>query len=120
MAKIAIIGAGGFGISLAIAAHQNHHDVTVWDISEEIVSAILRDGEHKTKLPGVPITKEIRFTCDPTCLKEKSVVVFVVPSRFIRSVAQQVKPYLDGDALLVNASKGLEEETYLTMSQVMQ
>lgn len=70
MAKIAIIGAGGFGISLAIAAHQNHHDVTVWDISEEIVSAILRDGEHKTKLPGVPIPKEIRFTCDPTCLKE--------------------------------------------------
>lgn len=120
MAKIAIIGAGGFGISLAIAAHQNHHDVTVWDISEEIVSAILRDGEHKTKLPGVPIPKEIRFTCDPTCLKGKSVVVFVVPSRFIRSVAQQVKPYLDGDALLVNASKGLEEETYLTMSQVIQ
>ena len=88
--------------------------------AEEIVSAILRDGEHKTKLPGVPIPKEIRFTCDPTCLKEKSVVVFVVPSRFIRSVAQQVKPYLDGDAVLVNASKGLEEETYLTMSQVIQ
>ena len=53
MAKITILGAGGFGVSLAIAAFQNGHTVTVWDISQQIVDAILRDGEHKTKLPGV-------------------------------------------------------------------
>lgn len=52
MAKITILGAGGFGVSLAIAAFQNGHTVTVWDISQQIVDAILRDGEHKTKLPG--------------------------------------------------------------------
>ena len=45
MAKITILGAGGFGVSLAIAAYQNQHQVTVWDISEQIVEAILRDGE---------------------------------------------------------------------------
>ena len=39
MAKITILGAGGFGVSLAIAAYQNQHQVTVWDISEEIVQA---------------------------------------------------------------------------------
>ena len=62
MAKITILGAGGFGVSLAIAAFQNGHTVTVWDISQQIVDAILRDGEHKTKLPGVKIPKGIGFT----------------------------------------------------------
>ena len=120
MAKITILGAGGFGVSLAIAAYQNQHQVTVWDISEEIVQAILRDGEHKTKLPGVKIPKGIGFTTDPHCMENSDMVVFVVPSLFIRSVAQRVKPFLTKDTILVNASKGLEEETFLTMSQIIQ
>lgn len=120
MAKVTIIGAGGFGVSLAIIANQNHHAVTVWDISEEIVQAILRDGEHKTKLPGVSIPKEIGFTCDPQCMEGSDLIVFVVPSQFIRSVAQRLKPYITPQMVLVNASKGLEEDTFLTMSQVIQ
>ena len=107
MAKITILGAGGFGVSLAIAAYQNQHQVTVWDISEEIVQAILRDGEHKTKLPGVKIPKGIGFTTDPHCMENSDMVVFVVPSLFIRSVAQRVKPFLTKDTILVNASKGV-------------
>ena len=80
MAKITILGAGGFGVSLAIAAFQNGHTVTVWDISQQIVDAILRDGEHKTKLPGVKIPKGIGFTTDPVCMEHSDMVVFVVPS----------------------------------------
>lgn len=120
MARITIIGAGGFGVSLAIAAFQNQHEVTVWDISEEIVQSILRDGEHKAKLPGVLIPREIEFTCDPHRIENSDLIVFVVPSRFIRSVAQRVKPFVSTSVVLVNASKGLEEETFLTMSQVIQ
>ena len=120
MAKITILGEGGFGVSLAIAAFQNGHTVTVWDISQQIVDAILRDGEHKTKLPGVKIPKGIGFTTDPVCMEHSDMVVFVVPSLYIRSVAQRVKPYLDENVILVNASKGLEEKTFLTMSQVIQ
>lgn len=120
MAKITILGAGGFGVSLAIAAYQNQHQVTVWDISEQIVEAILRDGEHKTKLPGVKIPKGIAFTTDPHCMEQSDMVVFVVPSLYIRSVAQRVKQFLTKDTILVNASKGLEEKTFLTMSQIIQ
>ena len=115
MAKITILGAGGFGVSLAIAAYQNQHQVTVWDISEQIVEAILRDGEHKTKLPGVKIPKGIAFTTDPHCMEQSDMVVL-----YIRSVAQRVKPFLTKDTILVNASKGLEEKTFLTMSQIIQ
>ena len=77
MAKITILGAGGFGVSLAIAAYQNQHQVTVWDISEQIVEAILRDGEHKTKLPGVKIPKDIAFTTDPHCMEQSDMVVLL-------------------------------------------
>lgn len=120
MAKITIIGAGGFGICLAITAFRNQHEVVVWDNSEEIVQAILRDGENRVKLPGVPIPKEIRFTCNPRCMENSDCVVFVVPSRFMRAAAQSVKPYLTPHMILVNASKGLEDDSFLTMSQVLQ
>ncbi len=120
MAKVTILGAGGFGVSLAIAAYQNQHQVTVWDISEQLVEEILREREHKTKLPGVKIPEGIGFTCDPSCIAGSALVVFVVPSQFIRSVAQRLKPYLTKDMVLVNASKGLEEKTFFTMSQVIQ
>ena len=53
-------------------------------------------------------------------MENSDMVVFVVPSLFIRSVAQRVKPFLTKDTILVNASKGLEEETFLTMSQIIQ
>lgn len=119
MARVTIIGAGGFGVSLAITAFHSGHTVQVYDISEELVQAILRDGEHRTKLPGVPIPKEIGFTSDPQSIAGSDLIVFVVPSRFIRSVAQRVKPYITPQTILVNASKGLEEETFLTMSQVI-
>lgn len=121
MAKITILGAGGFGVSLAIAAFQNGHTVTVWDISQQIVDAILRDGEHKTKLPG---DKDPGKASDsPQTLSVWNTATWwflLVPSLYIRSVAQRVKPYLDENVILVNASKGLEEKTFLTMSQVIQ
>lgn len=53
-------------------------------------------------------------------MEHSDMVVFVVPSLYIRSVAQRVKPYLDENVILVNASKGLEEKTFLTMSQIIQ
>lgn len=120
MAKITIIGAGGFGICLAITAFRNHHQTVVWDHAETVVQAIIRDGENRVKLPGVKIPKEIQFTCDPHCIADSDCVIFVVPTRFMRDAAQNVKAYIKSEMILVNASKGLEDDTYLTMSQVLQ
>ncbi len=119
MAKVTIIGAGGFGVSLAITAFRSGHSVSVYDISKELIATILRDGEHRTKLPGVPIPQGIHFTSDPNSIQGSDLIVFVVPSRYIRSVAQKLKPYIGADTILVNASKGLEENTFFTMSQVI-
>lgn len=119
MSKITVIGAGGFGICLAITAYRNGHAISVWDNSPQIVSEIIRDGENKAKLPGVKIPPAIPFTTDPSCLQGSDFVIFVVPSRVMRAAARSVGTYIDPKTILVNASKGLEDGTYLTMSQVI-
>ena len=59
MEHITILGSGGFGLSLALSAYRSGHAVKVWSKFPEELEAIRRDGEHKQKLPGVPIPQEI-------------------------------------------------------------
>lgn len=64
MEHITILGSGGFGLSLALSAYRSGHAVKVWSKFPEELEAIRRDGEHKQKLPGVPIPSEITLTAD--------------------------------------------------------
>lgn len=120
MAKITIIGAGGFGICLAITAYRNHHQTVVWDNAQVVVDEIIRDGENRVKLPGVKIPREILFTCDKNAILDSDCIIFVVPSRFTRDAARSLHDYIHPQTILVSASKGLEEGTFLTMSQILQ
>ncbi len=64
MAKISILGTGGFGVSLAATCHRYGHEVTLWGLFQQEVDAIIRDGEHKKLLPGVPVNPGIQVTAD--------------------------------------------------------
>ena len=64
MAKISILGTGGFGVSLAATCFRYGHEVTLWGLFQQEVDAIIRDGEHKKLLPGVPVNPGIRVTSD--------------------------------------------------------
>ncbi len=120
MAKIAIIGAGGFGICLAITANGNGHETIIFDTDENVIASIRQHGENQVKLPGVKIPKEILLTSSPDEILGSDCVIFVVPSRFIRTAAEQLRDYISEDAILVSASKGFEDETFLTLSQVLE
>ena len=89
MSKIVILGAGSFGISIAIMAAESGHSVTMWSAFESEVESILRDREHKDKLPGVKIPEEIGFTSDISCVSDADMVVIGVPSIFVRNVAKR-------------------------------
>ena len=119
MANVTILGAGGFGLSLALTAYHNGHTVTVWNHSQQTIAEIRRDGERRDKLPGVPIPEKIALTTDLACASDCELLLFAVPSRHIRKLARQVSPYVQAGTTVVNASKGLEEQTFLTMSQVL-
>ncbi|SDB44514.1 glycerol-3-phosphate dehydrogenase (NAD(P)+) [Ruminococcaceae bacterium FB2012] len=119
MADIAILGSGGFGLSLAVMCLRAGHKVTVWSKFQDEIDTINRTGSLKAKLPGVKIPKEIRLTTDISCVKDKDLVIVGIPTSFIRGVCIEAAPYVSKNSIILNTAKGLENNTLKTMSVVM-
>lgn len=121
MADISIIGAGSWGTALAILLHKNGHHVTVWSIIESEIEMLKTEHEHKDKLPGVKLPEGMEFTTDlQTAVTDKDVLVLAVPSSYTRSTSRSMSPYVHEGQLIINVSKGVEEKTLMTMSQVIE
>ena len=121
MQKIAVLGAGSWGLALALLLNENHHEVTIWCFDEKEKETILAHRENKRCLPGIKIPVEIDLT---TSLQEavegKAIVVTAVPSKALRQTMVQTKPYLDKETIIVNVSKGIEIDTCYRLSEVIQ
>ena len=120
MAKFTILGMGGFGLALAVMLNNFGHDVTVWSAFKQEIDDIRRDGENKQKLPGIKISEEITLTDDLSSVSNSEIVIFGVPTKFVRSVAKQISEHLSPQTIIVNTSKGLEEESLKRMSEVLE
>lgn len=119
MADIAILGSGGFGLSLAVMCRRAGHDVVVWSKFQDEIDTINRTGCLKAKLPGVKIPKDIGLTTDISCVKDKDLVIVGIPTSFIRGVCEEAAPFVSENSIIVNTAKGLENSTLKTMSTVM-
>lgn len=120
MAKFTILGMGGFGLSLAVMLNNFGHNVTVWSAFQSEVDDIKRDGENKQKLTGVKISDEIQLTADINSVSNAEIVIFGIPTKKLREVAQKAAPYLKPETVVVNTGKGLEEGTLKRMSEVLE
>ena len=119
MTKIGILGAGTWGIALARMLTNCGHDVTVWSaISEEIddVSTTRRQKNLTNMVipESTKFTKEIEEIC-----KEKDILLFAVPSVFVRPTAKAAARYIPNDQIIVDVAKGIEPDTLYTMTQVI-
>ncbi|MDK2858075.1 MAG: glycerol-3-phosphate dehydrogenase [Verrucomicrobiota bacterium] len=112
-----IIGNGGWGTALGMTLAGNSHQVTVWGPFEEEIQAIREAGENIVYLPGVKIPSTLKWTSDPADVNDAELIVLVVPSRFVRSTLETFKPYLPENALIVSATKGLDEKTHHRISE---
>lgn len=120
MANIVILGSGGFGLSLAVMAeHCGKHNVTVWSKFQSEIDEIRTHGEHIHKLPGVPISESIVLTSDISCVKGCDMLIFGIPSSFVRDIAKEAAPYTDDKMIIVNTGKGLEEGSLKLLSDVI-
>lgn len=117
MANITILG-GGFGSALAVLLHNMGHNVTLWSALPDEIEAIRRDGEQKAKLPGVKIPKEIVLTTDIAAVADCDMVLFVIPSAFVRQTVRLASPHIRKGTVVCNAGKGIEEGTLQLMSTV--
>ena len=121
MADISIIGAGSWGIALALLLHKNGHHITIWSIIQEEIDMLSKEHEHKEKLPGVKLPEDMEFTTDlEAAVKGKDILVLAVPSPFTRSTSHSMKEYVGEGQVIVNVAKGIEEKSLLTLSQIIE
>lgn len=119
-ASVAVIGAGSWGTALAKLLSDKGHDVSLWAHRPEHVKQISKEKENSTYLPGFPLCDKLTPLADlQEVVRGKDFVIMVVPSHVFRSVFEQVVPELADHAIVVSATKGIENESLMTMSQVM-
>ncbi|MGD8777977.1 MAG: NAD(P)H-dependent glycerol-3-phosphate dehydrogenase [Ignavibacteria bacterium] len=119
--KISILGAGGWGTALAIILHSNGHEITLWEYKRHYARTLNRTRINKVYLPNIKIPEEIKITSniDEIC-KNKHMLVLAVPSQYIRGVLKQIKKFDLSDTTIVSVAKGIEKDTLLTVSQIIE
>ena len=116
--KTVVIGSGAWGTALAIRLCKNGHDVTMWTFEKDLIPE-METTRRNPRLPNAVLPEGLKISGDYACAKGAKLVVIASPSVPLRSVSRGVAPYIDEDAVVVSVTKGLEQETYLRMSQVV-
>ena len=117
--KAAVIGSGAWGTALALVLLENGHEVTLWSYLPEESRAMEQSGENPM-LKGVPLPRTLSFTTDMGCVAECGLVVLATPSFAVRNTARQLAGHLKDGTVLVLVSKGIEKDTSLLLSQVVE
>lgn len=121
MTHIAVLGAGSWGSALAKVLHENGHKVVMWSRNPEQVAEMNQEHTNKRYLPETVLPKDIQATMDVSeAVREAEAIVFVIPTKGIRAVAQQVAEAIDEPKWMVHASKGLEQQTYKRLSTILE
>jgi glycerol-3-phosphate dehydrogenase (NAD(P)+) len=121
MSEIAVIGAGAWGTALSIvAARSGNHRVHLWAYEAEVRESITHRRENTLFLPGQTIPDNVHVTGDfAEALTNASTVISVMPSNHCRRLFAGMLPYLRPEMLFVSATKGLEEDSLLRMTEVI-
>jgi glycerol-3-phosphate dehydrogenase (NAD(P)+) len=121
MSRIAVMGGGAWGTALALSLERRGgHTVTLWAHSPEVAAEIRATGENKAFLPGFPVPRQIAVTSEVSeALRDAEMIVSVMPSHHVRASYELFAPHLKAGQLLVSATKGIEDGTYLRISEVI-
>ncbi|MEG0779684.1 MAG: NAD(P)H-dependent glycerol-3-phosphate dehydrogenase [Oscillospiraceae bacterium] len=114
-----VLGSGGWGTALSLVLCRNGHHVTLWSHSAAKADALAETRENPL-LPKAILLPELQLTASMDCLRAAELVVFATPSFAVRETGRRAAPYLRDGAVLVSVSKGIEKETDLRMSQLLQ
>ena len=117
--KIGVLGAGTWGIALARLLSNAGHDVIVWSAIESEIDTLSTTRKH-INLPGVELPEQMAYTKDiaKACVG-MDIVLFAVPSVFVRATARKASPYITDGQIIVDVAKGIEKETLFTMTEII-
>ena len=120
MSQVMVLGAGGWGIALALVATRNSHTVTLWSHDPEELDDLRRNNQNRLRLPGVFLPHGLELTGQIETAATADMVVMAVPSFAIRSTARRLRGHIRPGTVVVNAGKGLEDGTLKRFSQVLE
>jgi glycerol-3-phosphate dehydrogenase (NAD(P)+) len=121
MSRVAVIGAGSWGTTLASLLAEKGHDVSLWGLEKEVVHEIKEKRTNTKYLPGVPIHENVKASDDfKDILEGVEIVLSVVPAQYTRRVMKEARPYIPADVHIISASKGIEKGTLLTVSKIIE
>ncbi|HKK91069.1 MAG TPA: NAD(P)H-dependent glycerol-3-phosphate dehydrogenase [Desulfobacteraceae bacterium] len=118
--NIAVIGAGSWGTALADLLANKGYGVDLWAYETEVRQEILEKRENSLFLPDIKLSDNITpFNDLTTVVENNTVFLIVVPSHIMRAVCTRMARHIPEDAIVITASKGIEEKTHLTMFGVI-
>ncbi len=121
MADITILGAGGWGLAIGVLLNNNGHHVTVWSAVQREVDMLREKRENEVSLKGIKIPDEIEITDDLNeAVQNKDIIVLAVASSYIRATAHRLQGLTKPGQILVNVAKGIEDESYMTMTDIIE
>ncbi len=120
MKNLAIVGAGSWGTALAIVLAPRFQRVRLWVFEPDLALRMSANRENDVYLPGFQLPSHVEVTTDlASAVEGAEIVLSVVPSQHVRSLCQQLRPRLAGSSIVVSATKGLENDTLLLMSDII-
>jgi glycerol-3-phosphate dehydrogenase (NAD(P)+) len=120
MSRIVVLGSGAWGTAIALSLHRRGgHQVTLWAHSPQEARQITAAQENILFLPGFPLPPAIEITANEAAVSDAEIVVSVIPSEFLRPTLARIRPHLHLGQFIVSATKGVENNTFLRMTEVI-
>lgn len=118
--NVTIVGAGSFGTALALVLDTAGNNVQIWAREKEVADQINKTHVNPAYLSDIVLPASIKaYNNLEQCLQKQDMILFATPSHTLRDVATRIKSCLSGDEVLITVSKGIENDTFKTMSQVL-
>jgi glycerol-3-phosphate dehydrogenase (NAD(P)+) len=119
--NICVLGSGGWGTALGILLYSNKHKVTLWEFDKEYAHTLNEHRENFYYLPKINIPPEIEITHDiDKAVHGKDIILVSTPTQYIRSVIQNIRNINLKDRIVLSVSKGIENHSLMTVSQIFQ
>jgi glycerol-3-phosphate dehydrogenase (NAD(P)+) len=121
MSRIVVLGCGAWGTAIALSLdRRGGHEVALWAHSADEARQIAEAGENKLFLPGFPLPSSIKITAEDAAVADAEILVGVIPSGFLRPTMARLREYLHAGQIIVSATKGVEDRSFLRMTEVIE